>query len=133
VGAPQDSVAFLLQKAAKRALVALEDALVDLDLTARQYLLLVLAATGKELSQQDLARKLDLDPTILVKLVDQLEERGLLERTRAADDRRRYSLTLTAEGKQLLRDARAQEQRAERELGTKSGELAALLREVLGY
>jgi DNA-binding MarR family transcriptional regulator len=133
VGAPQDSLAYLLSKAAKQTLVALEAELADLDLSARQYLLLALAASGKELSQQDLAKKLDLDPTIVVKLVDQLEGRDLLERARATEDRRRHLLTLTPTGKKVLHEARAREQRAERALGKRSGELRELLRESLGY
>jgi DNA-binding MarR family transcriptional regulator len=135
VGTPQESLTYLLSKAAKHALAALERELVDLDLNARQYLLLAMAASGKELSQQDLATKLDLDPTIVVKLVDQLEDRGLLERARATEDRRRHRLTLTASGKNLLHEARAREQRAEREL-TKTArnrdELRDLLRDALG-
>ena len=132
MGAPQDSLTYLLLKAAKRSLAALEAELADLDLTARQYLLLTLAATGKELSQQDLAAKLDLDPTIIVKIVDQLEDRGLLERTRATDDRRRHQLILTPAGKQLLRDARAREQSVERTFPA-SASLRDLLRNALGY
>jgi DNA-binding MarR family transcriptional regulator len=132
VGAPQDSLTFLLLKTAKRALVALEAELMDLDLTARQYLLLTLAATGKELSQQDLAMKLDLDPTIVVKVIDQLEQRELLERARAVDDRRRHQLTLTTEGKRVLREARMREQKVERSFPD-SIALRDLLRAALGY
>jgi len=137
VGTPLDSLTYLLQKVAKVALAGLEAELADLDLTARQYLLLTFAAAGKELSQQDLAMKLGIDPTILVKLVDQLEERGLLERARAAEDRRRHQLVLTAEGKQLLREARVRDQRVERQLtkplGSRADDLRALLRETLGH
>ena len=132
MGAPQDSLTYLLLKSAKRALAALEAELAELDLTARQYLLLTLAATGKELSQQDLALKLDLDPTIIVKLVDQLEDRELLERTRAADDRRRHLLTLTPKGKHVLCEARAREQKVERTFPD-SVALRDLLRAALGY
>jgi DNA-binding MarR family transcriptional regulator len=137
VGTPLDSLTYLLQKVAKVALAGLEAELADLDLTARQYLLLTFAATGKELSQQDLAMKLGIDPTILVKLVDQLEDRGLLARARAADDRRRHQLVLTDEGKQLLREARARDQRVERQLtkplGPRADDLRTLLRETLGH
>src|SRR5262245_44356336 len=116
VGTPADSLAFLLTKSAKVARVALENELGALDLSVRQYLLLAVAAAGADLSQQDLAKKLDLDPTIVVKLIDSLESRGLLERARATDDRRRHQLTLTVKGKKLLHEARTREQKAERAL-----------------
>ena len=131
MGSPADSLAYLLSKTAKKALAALELELAALDLTVRQYLLLAVAAAGADLSQQDLAKKLDLDPTIVVKVIDSLEVRGLLERARDADDRRRHRLTLTAKGKKVLHDARTREQKAERALSPHSDELRNLLREFL--
>ena len=131
MGTPADSLAFLLSKTAKKALVALETQLDALDLTVRQYLLLSVAASGANLSQQELAKKLDLDPTILVKLIDSLEARDLLERARATDDRRRHQLTLTPAGKKLLHDARTREVQAERALSPHTDELRNLLREFL--
>jgi DNA-binding MarR family transcriptional regulator len=132
VGLTYDSLTYLLTKAAKRALGALDEELAPIDLTVRQYLLLSIAAGGTELSQQDLAKKLDLDPTIVVKVIDNLEDRGLLERARSADDRRRHQLTLTAKGKKLLHDAHAREQKVERALSPHSAELRDLLHEFLG-
>jgi DNA-binding MarR family transcriptional regulator len=114
MGHPQESLTYLLQKAAKHSLAALEAALADLDLSARQFLFLALVETHDELSQQDLAAKLSVDPTVVVKLVDQLEERGLVTRTRAADDRRQHRLALTKTGRALLGDATTRQQRAER-------------------
>ena len=132
MGLTYDSLTFLLTKAAKRALGALEEELAPLDLTARQYLLLAIAAGGTELSQQDLAKKLDLDPTIVVKIIDNLEDRGLLERARSVDDRRRHQLTLTTKGKKLLHEAQTREQKVERALSPHLRELRELLHEFLG-
>ncbi|MDQ1520278.1 MAG: hypothetical protein QOI55_1351, partial [Actinomycetota bacterium] len=46
VGHPQESLTYLLQKAAKHSLDALEAELADLDLSARQFLLLALVGVG---------------------------------------------------------------------------------------
>jgi len=40
-------------------------------------------------------------------VIDDLEDRGLCERVRHPDDRRRHKLHLTAKGKRVYREARA--------------------------
>ena len=54
-----------------------------------------------QLPQQELTERLGLDPTIIVALVDALEERRLLTRSRDAADRRRNVLAITAAGRRL--------------------------------
>ena len=51
------------------------------------------------LSQQALAARLDVLPSRLVTLVDELESRGLVERRDNAEDRRTYALHLTEAGR----------------------------------
>ncbi len=130
---PHASLTYLLQKVAKRGLELLEAELDDLDLTTRQFLLLALVATGDDLSQQDVAARLGLDPTAVVKLVDQLEARGLVERARSTTDRRQHRLALTTTGNDVRREAVVRQQRAEKELtraiGARRTELHALLEE----
>ena len=53
-------------------------------------------------SQQELAACLRIDKSHLVKHIDLLEERGLVERTPDAGDRRRHRVTLTAAGRSLV-------------------------------
>jgi DNA-binding MarR family transcriptional regulator len=131
VASAQDSLTYLLQKAAKHALVALEAELTDLDISARHFLLLALVEQDPAVSQQDLAGKIGLDPTSVVKLVDQLEDRGFVTRARFADDRRQHRLALTAAGKQMLKEAVARQRKAEREvtkaIGARRDDLTALL------
>jgi MarR family transcriptional regulator, lower aerobic nicotinate degradation pathway regulator len=54
-------------------------------------------------SQRDVSARLRFDPSDLVTFVDALERQGLVVRARDADDRRRYSLTLTPAGRRALR------------------------------
>src|SRR5215813_6720569 len=51
------------------------------------------------LSQQELARRLSILPSQLVALLDELQERGLIERRQDATDRRTYALHLTTLGR----------------------------------
>lgn len=56
---------------------------------------------------EELARHLSLDPTLVVALIDDLEERGLCERGRHPEDRRRHMIQLTAKGRKVYREAHA--------------------------
>jgi Transcriptional regulators len=49
-----------------------------------------------------LGTELSLAPPSMTRLVDRLEERGLIQRQRDVDDRRKVVATLTNEGRQLL-------------------------------
>ncbi|MEV8633339.1 MarR family winged helix-turn-helix transcriptional regulator [Streptosporangium sp. NPDC051023] len=58
-------------------------------------------------SQQDLAARLGVAPSLVVALADHLERLGAVERVRDPDDRRRQTLTLTERGAALLHDCAA--------------------------
>jgi DNA-binding MarR family transcriptional regulator len=62
------------------------------------YTLLMLADHGA-LSQQALAETLEVDPTVLVGLLNDLERDGLTERQRDPADRRRHIVQITELGK----------------------------------
>jgi DNA-binding MarR family transcriptional regulator len=56
-------------------------------------------------SQQELAETLDLDPSKLVALLNELENDGLAERRRDPGDRRRHIVEISARGRERLADA----------------------------
>ena len=57
------------------------------------------------ISQQELAETLDLDPSKLVALLNELESAGLAERRRDPGDRRRHIVEISDSGKARLADA----------------------------
>jgi DNA-binding MarR family transcriptional regulator len=96
--------------------------------TSRQVTLLWLVKQSPGLSLRELAAQEGISPPALSGYVDRLERRGLLERVRSAEDRRRVGLVVTPAGARLLR--RVRERRtawlAERLAGLDPGELDAI-------
>jgi DNA-binding MarR family transcriptional regulator len=101
VGLPhplQRHVGVLLLKVAGMVKQRLEQGMRECGLRPRHYAILQLLRTEGAVSQQAVGARLDIDPGTVVDLIDVLEERGLVERRRRADDRRVYELHLTEAG-----------------------------------
>jgi DNA-binding MarR family transcriptional regulator len=131
-----DDVGFLLAKLRATGSVLNNRALAEFDLKERSYSVLILANSGLEPTQRELADFLSLDPSQIVSLVDELEKRGLVARAPGKQDRRAKTVTATAKGSSLLVVAGEAAQRAEAEAlaGLTEDEIAqlkALLRKAL--
>lgn len=75
-----------------------------------------LQAAGKALSLKQLAHRVGLDSSSLVRVIDLLEARGWLRRETDSVDRRSKALILTAEGHAVVVDVRAKLQHVENQL-----------------
>ncbi|MFG1805624.1 MarR family winged helix-turn-helix transcriptional regulator [Streptomyces sp. NPDC049040] len=65
---------------------------------ARDHAVLAALADGHGTSQRDLAERLEINPTIMVKVLDRLQAEGYVTRTRNPANRRSYVLSLTGAG-----------------------------------
>ncbi len=96
--------AFLLTQVGSLAAMRFGERMAELGLTPAQAGLIRAVGMSPGRSQQALAGQLNLLPSRLVTMVDELERDGLLERRRNKSDRRLYALHLTSAGTRRLRD-----------------------------
>ncbi|WP_106581434.1 MarR family winged helix-turn-helix transcriptional regulator [Murinocardiopsis flavida] len=76
--------------------------LAPLGVTARQFGILRLLAHTAGRSQQQLAEELGIHRNVMVGVIDDLEQRGLVERRRYPTDRRAHAIHLTDAARDLL-------------------------------
>ena len=75
---------------------------VGLGVTRAQWKVLFRLTRTPGLRQVELADRLELEPITLCRIIDRLEEAGLVERVRDPDDRRAWRLHVTARAQPLI-------------------------------
>jgi DNA-binding MarR family transcriptional regulator len=103
--APQ-TLAFLLSQVGIHASRRFAERIADVDLNPPLFRVLNLVAAAEGQSQQAIGAAIEIPPSRMVALVDELEQRGLVERRPKPEDRRVRALFLTAEGKRCLERGR---------------------------
>ena len=110
------SEGLLLALLGQQAMRRLRAAHTEHKLSPRQFHLLGLLHDRGALTQRELGTLVDVDPSILVTLLNPLEADGYLSRERDADDRRRHVVTITRRGERQLERAAQAQRDAEDEL-----------------
>src|SRR3954468_14659768 len=107
----RSSPGLLLALLGQEAMRRLRAAHTAHNLKPRQFQILGLLHDHGGLAQRELMQAMDVDPSILVTLLNPLEADGLVARERDPSDRRRHLVTLTRAGeRQLASASRAQKE-----------------------
>jgi DNA-binding MarR family transcriptional regulator len=123
---------YLLKHAQLRMAELSAAALAPFGITGRELAVLLAIDSQAPLSQQEAARRLGVDRTTMVALIDELEGKQLVQRRQDPADRRKNVVALTPAGRVTLRKAGKASDDAERRfLAPLTGDQAAQVREAL--
>ena len=97
----------LLHRVHQRATELFQEKMAGIDLTARQYVILVTASQNDGASQQDIIDVTGIDRSTVSQIMQTMIRKGLLKRRRTKDDARAYAITLTDHGRDILKASEA--------------------------
>lgn len=96
-----ESIASLLKYGVQAFHRTVDEKVAELGLTSLQWGPLVLLAHGKASTAAELSRCNNVDTSTMTRMLDRLENKGLVTRTRNSSDRRVFNIELTQEGRRL--------------------------------
>jgi DNA-binding MarR family transcriptional regulator len=92
------SIGFMLTKARNLVAADMDAALKPIDVTSQQMGIVLWLSRGVATTPFEMSRHLSIDTGLMTRMLDKLEAKGLLKRTRSNTDRRVFDLTLTRKG-----------------------------------
>ena|SRR5271154_3029731 len=98
----QNSIGYLVKRAQSMVMDVLEQVVVERGFSFIHYVILTWVRDGIAVNPKDICLKYRHDSGALTRVIDQLEERGLLERVRRGNDRRKVDLELTDAGRKTV-------------------------------
>jgi DNA-binding MarR family transcriptional regulator len=127
-----DRLGYLLKHAQLRFFELTTSALAPFGISGREAAVLHAIDNPDPLSQGEVARRMGIDRTTMVALIDELQQKELVQRRQDPEDRRKNVVELTGTGRDTLRRANQAGEEAERLfLGPLSGEEAELFKKAL--
>ena len=96
-----ESIGYLIKRVRSMLSTAVEREIADHDITYEQWGVLLMILIDRGDTAAALARGLECDTGSMTRMLDRLEAKDLIVRTRSTDDRRRVQLELTRAGKRL--------------------------------
>ncbi|WP_233838173.1 MarR family winged helix-turn-helix transcriptional regulator [Paraburkholderia sp. ZP32-5] len=95
------SIGFALTKARNLVAAEVDTALKDLDISSQQMGIVLSLQRGIATTPFELSKLLGIDTGLMTRMLDKLETKGLLARSRSVEDRRVVNLHLTRKGEQV--------------------------------
>lgn len=94
----QYEFAIALHRASQLLKYELDAGLSNYAVNFLQLSMLLIVASGRAQSPATIARRLGVDPAVVTRALDRLEERQFVQRTRSLEDRRTVLVSLTEPG-----------------------------------
>lgn len=98
---PRHTIGRLINRVRVEVMEALDRELARYDMSAAQLIVLATLANGDADSASGLCKGISYDPGAMTRMLDRLEQKGLIRRRPNPDDRRSVNLELTAAGRVL--------------------------------
>jgi MarR family transcriptional regulator, multiple antibiotic resistance protein MarR len=98
---PNEAIGSLIGRTRKTMIQKIDAQLAPLQVSAAQWLVVLLVGEGAAATAAELCELLSYDPGAMTRLLDRLESKSILRRVRGGPDRRAVRLELTAGGKTL--------------------------------
>ena len=95
---PTHSIGFMLTKARNIVTADMDAALKPLDITSQQMGIVLWLSRGVAATPFEMSKLLSIDTGLMTRMLDKLETKGLLTRSRSTADRRVVDLKLTRKG-----------------------------------
>jgi DNA-binding MarR family transcriptional regulator len=99
--ASRHGITRLINRVRVELIDALDRELAPYDITAPQLIVLASVANGEADSAAGLCKTISYDPGAMTRMIDRLQQKGLVRRIPHPDDRRAMNLELTVAGKAL--------------------------------
>lgn len=100
-----ESVGLFLNQARNALIADMDGAIKALDVSTMQMGLLITMKRGAASTPFELSKLLSIDTGAMTRMLDKLEAKGLLARSRSMEDRRVVNLALTEKGEQVMAQA----------------------------
>ena len=100
----QDSIGFLISDVSRLMRRRFDERARLIGVTRTQWRVLKFLQRGEGINQGGLADLLEVEPITLCRMIDRLEEAGLVERRRDPADRRAWQIFLTERARPLLEE-----------------------------
>jgi DNA-binding MarR family transcriptional regulator len=98
----QARVGRLLNRAKSGLEEALDRELASFDLTAAQYVIMSILASGRAETSTEICKEIVYDPGAMTRMLDRLEQKNLVRRIYSRENRRRVKLELPEEGRAVF-------------------------------
>lgn len=99
---PRSTIGYLVKRSHALLLDMVEPALAARGFTFTQYIVLAYLRDGIAINPKDFCAEFRHDSGALTRVIDQLAERGFLDRARGLKDRRKVDLQLTPAGRRAV-------------------------------